>query len=75
MKIKIKKDNKNISLYLPLWLFSKKILSKYVENDEDFDYEKIKQFIKKTKAYIKENGHFNLIEIHDKDGTFVLIRL
>ena len=87
MKVIIKEstDKRGIRLHLPLALIKTRIFSKYLsEHNDDGNYdpeewkryrENIKQGYKVLKKYIKENGHFNLVEVYSNDGGIVLIRV
>lgn len=79
MRIKVinKEEKVKINLVLPNSLIKSKIIGssmqKYVgDNISKNIMKKIYQIIKE---YIKENGHFNLVEVDSKDGTFVKIVL
>lgn len=37
--------------------------------------DRLKTFYKCLKGVIKQNGHFNLVEVHSSDGTKVIIRI
>lgn len=87
MKVIIKEsaDKRGIRLHLPLAFIKTRIFSKYLsEHNDDGNYdpeelkhyrENIKQGYKVLKKYIKENGHFNLVEVYSNDGGIVLIRV
>lgn len=81
--IKSKKDGVRIRFRLPL-VFMKtrlflKIISSDKEKDEKYNNKERKAELKKAykgvKKYIKENGHFNLVEVKSADGDIVLIRV
>ena len=79
MRIKVisKEDKVKINLVLPNSLIKSKMVINSIEKygnvnlDKDIG-EKMYLIIKE---YIKENGHFNLVEVESKDGTYVKIRL
>ena len=87
MKIIIKEsaEKRGIRLHLPLAFIKTRMFSKYLakqNDDEDFDPEEwkryrenIKQAYKALKCYIKEKGHFDLVDVHSKDGEIVIIRV
>jgi hypothetical protein len=80
MRIKIinKEEKVRINLVLPNYFIKSKITSssikKYAGNDL-FSKNLMKKMYKVIKEYIKENGHFTLLEVESKDGTYVKIRL
>ena len=79
MRIKVinKEENVKINLVLPNSVIKSKIISssiqKYVGDNIPKDI--MKKIYQVIKEYIKENGHFNLVEVDSKDGTFVKIVL
>ena len=79
MKIKVinKEEKVKINLVLPNSVIKSKIIGssiqKYVGDNITKDI--MKKIYQVIKEYIKENGHFNLVEVDSKDGTFVKIVL
>ena len=79
MKIKVinKGEKVKITLVLPNSVIKTKIIGssiqKYVGDNITKDI--MKKIYQVIKEYIKENGHFNLVEVDSKDGTFVKIVL
>lgn len=75
MKLRIKSENKNIRLYLPnSFLKSKFILKKLLkEKYNDSLHITIKDCYKTLKQYVKQNGHFELVNIVTSDGDIVYI--
>ena len=79
MKIKVinKEEKVKINLVLPNFVIKTKIIGssiqKYVGDNITKDI--MKKIYQVIKEYIKENGHFNLVEVDSKDGTFVKIVL
>lgn len=79
MRIKVinKEEKVKINLVLPNSVIKSKIIGssiqKYVGDNITKDI--MKKIYQVIKEYIKENGHFNLVEVDSKDGTFVKIVL
>ena len=79
MRIKvINKEHKvKINLVLPNSVIKSKIIGssiqKYVGDNVPKDI--MKKIYHVVKEYVKENGHFNLVEVDSKDGTYVKIIL
>lgn len=85
MKIVIKTGNdkidkkRRITLVLPTFLIKSKIICKVISNnvDSEDEYLKIRYIIKTTykelRKYIKENGHFKLLEVKSDDGDVTII--
>ena len=40
----------------------------------DIDADIFRKMYKSLRSYIKENGHFNLVEVNSKDGNYIKIR-
>lgn len=83
MKISIrKKDNvfKRITVYLPLSIIKSRILWNIIVNyasGEEKENLKSIQFLvlecyKVLKKYVRENKHFNLVEVNNKDFKIVI---
>ena len=79
MRIKVisKEEKVKINLVLPTSLIkSKIILNKIKEySGVDLDINTFKNMYKVLKDYIKENGHFNLVEVITNDGEYIKIRV
>ena len=80
--IKSKKDGVRIHFHVPLVFMKTRLFLKTISSDEEKDekYNKerkaeLKKAYKGVKKYIKENGHFNLVEVKSADGDIVLIRV
>ena len=79
MKIKVinKEEKVKINLVLPNSVIKSKIIGssiqKYVGDNLTKDI--MKKIYPVIKEYIKYNGHFNLVEVDSKDGTYVKIIL
>lgn len=68
MKILIKGKGKvPFVIYIPNFLISPKLITKYISKDGDFNNEDILKLINITKSYVKENGHFTFIEVKSED--------
>ena len=79
MRIKVisKEDKVKINLVLPNSLIKSKMIINSIEKYGNVNLDKDigKKMYLIIKEYIKENGHFNLVEVESKDGTYVKIRL
>lgn len=91
MKIYIRynEDGKNhtIRLWLPLFILKQKWIYRAVSKNTDnknitLDNDGLNKLVdissiayKDLKKFIKENGHFNLVEVDATDGTKVVIRV
>ena len=79
MKIRVKnKDEKiNILLFFPLWVIKTKLVASLINNygKVDINKEDINNMYNIIKEYIKENGHFTMVEVETEDGTYVKIRV
>ncbi|MBQ9037391.1 MAG: hypothetical protein IJ115_08050 [Erysipelotrichaceae bacterium] len=72
-----------IKIVLPNSLMKSKLLWKIAESNSDWkDWETVRQYQPLMVAcydalnrYIKDNGHFNLVEVSQPDGTKVIISL
>ena len=78
--IKDKKERKNIVLYFPLSFIKmpfviKKLNSSNNVNLPEENKELLNEIYKVLKQFVKENGHFNLVEINGNNGDVVLIRI
>ena len=77
MKIRVvnKKDKVNIRLSFPSSILKTKLVTKNIfkNSKENIDKETISKMYKILKEYIKENGHFTLVEVVSKDGTYIKI--
>ena len=79
MKIKVinKEEKVKINLVLPNSVIKSKIISSSIQKyvGDNIPKDVMKKIYQVIKEYIKENGHFNLVEVDSKDGTFVKIVL
>ena len=79
MRIKVinKEDKVKINLVLPNSVIKSKIISSSIQKyvGDNIPKDVMKKIYQVIKEYIKENGHFNLVEVDSKDGTFVKIVL
>ena len=69
MKIVIKKKL-YFAFHLPLNGWILKVVAKEANDDID-----VKSLVKALKKYVKENGHFDLVNIVASDGTKIKIRI
>ena len=79
MRIKVisKEDKVKINLVLPNSVIKSKIIGSSIQKyiGDNITKDIMKKIYQVIKEYIKENGHFNLVEVDSKDGTYVKIRL
>ena len=79
MRIKVinKEEKIKINLVLPNSVIKSKIISSSIQKyvGDNISKDVMKKIYQVIKEYIKENGHFNLVEVDSKDGTFVKIVL
>ena len=79
MRIKVinKEENVKINLVLPNSVIKSKIISSSIQKyvGDNISKDVMKKIYQVIKEYIKENGHFNIVEVDSKDGTFVKIVL
>ena len=79
MRIKVinKEEKVKINLVLPNSVIKSKIISSSIQKyvGDNIPKDVMKKIYQVIKEYIKENGHFNLVEVDSKDGTFVKIVL
>lgn len=79
MRIKVisKEEKVRINLVLPTSLIKSKIILNKIKkySGVDLDINTFKNMYKVLKDYIKENGHFNLVEVITNDGEYIKIRV
>ena len=68
----IEKNKKIINLKLPNILFLNKITFKYIIKKVKIEPNFLKENLKYLKNYIKENGHFTLIEINSGEDKIII---
>lgn len=68
MTIIICSENGKKKRWIPTCLIKGKLATHFLEKEEKGQFEAfILPFYKELKKYIKENGHFTLVEINGKD--------
>ena len=85
MKILVKNKSgegpRRIALWVPLWLIKSRFICHLIANHAEVgmdgqDFHRcIREGYKALKAYVKANGHFNLVEVKSHDGTRVKIKI
>ena len=79
MRIKVisKEEKVKINIVLPTSLIKSKIILNKIKkySGVDLDINTFKNMYKVLKDYIKENGHFNLVEVITNDGEYIKIRV
>lgn len=78
--IKDKKERKNLVLYFPLSFIKMPFVIKKLNSSNNINLpqdnkELLNKIYKVLKQFVKENGHFNLMEINENNGDVVLIRI
>lgn len=72
-----------IKLSLPTSLLKWNVIWKFIirntdpdEREELIQYRQIvSECLEVLRQYVRENGHFNLVEVENEDGDYVLVRL
>ena len=78
MRIKVisPEEKVKINISIPNILIKSKLvlnsINKYAGVNIDSDI--FRKMYKSLRSYIKENGHFNLVEVNSKDGNYIKIR-
>ena len=78
MRIKVisPEEKVKINISIPTVLIKSRLvlnsINKYAGVDIDADI--FRKMYKSLRSYIKENGHFNLVEVNSKDGNYIKIR-
>lgn len=84
MRIVVRNKNgrpRFLALFLPLWTIKFKVFARGLANSKDISMEAdelhqtLKKAYKQIKQYVRENGHFYLVEVDTHDGTKVHIRV
>ena len=83
MKIQIrsKEGPRHLTLFLPLRFVKWKAFAKAIAKDDNVQcdpkvlHEMFKQAYSLLKSYVKENGHFYLVDVQSGDGDTVRIRI
>ncbi len=77
MVLSIQSDDTNLKLWLPTFIIKAKFFFKLIsKSDETKEMIKMTSTLyKNIKQYTKKYGHFNLVEIIDKDGSLITIRV
>ena len=80
--IKSKQSHKRLVLRFPLSFIKTQFAMKMFEEKGKNHIEDKKELkknlnivIKQIRTYIRENGHFNLVEVHSSDGENIIIRV
>ena len=74
-------DGPKIRLWIPTGAMKWRVIYRALEKRSkgSFDFAslgaKMPALVKELRRYVRRHGHFNLIEVRDKDGTYVLIRV
>ena len=84
MKIEVRTPGLSfpIKISFPLGMARSKLIWKVIENSDAKEREKILKYrplfiscLDELSDYVKENGHFDLVDVEEPDGTRVLIRI
>lgn len=75
MIVNIRVEKLKFKLFLPTSLLKSRFIVKRITGSEN-DSLYIKNLYRTIKKYIKENGHFTLLELRDgQDNTYITIRV
>ena len=79
MKIYIKNnDGFNLKLWLPTSFLKRKFMMKFITQNADISEQinaLLPRFYNELKKFIKQNGHFTLVDITSADGEKVMIKI
>ena len=85
MKIIISSERFRFAQHLPIWFIKTRYTAKKIlenSNDKEIDsseiaklQKQIKSIYKFLKKFVRENGHFTLIDVEEKSGDKVLIKI
>lgn len=74
MKLKIRSESKNLTLWLPTFILKMKFLRRFVNDEKTRKFlECMPKVYKELKKYIKSQGHFVLVDVMSSDGEGVQI--
>lgn len=72
MHIHIRGKRLGVHLWAPLAIFKlRSVRERFFQSDK----KQVKKFLQIVKAYIKENGHFTLLNIRDQNGMQIKIKI
>ena len=72
MKITVKQNKVKFNLYFPLFFLKSAAFTNLITKNEEIQIS-FKPYYRILKKYIKENGHFTLIDVADSEGNIVTI--
>lgn len=79
MRIKVisSEDKVRVNLLVPTSLIKSPIVINSIKKYSgiEIDPKIFKNMYRVLKEYIKENGHFNLVEVNSKEGDYIKIRV
>ena len=79
MKIYIKSnDGFNLKLWLPTSFLKRKFMMKFIIKNSNFSEQinaLLPRFYDELKKFIKQNGHFILVDITSADGENIMIKI
>ena len=71
MKITVKQNKVKFSLYFPLFFLKSAEFTNLITKNEEIQIS-FKPYYRILKKYIKENGHFDIIEIESKEAKITI---
>lgn len=71
MKITVKQNKVKFSLYFPLFFLKSAAFTNLITKNEEIQIS-FKPYYRILKKYIKENGHFDIIEIESKEAKITI---
>ena len=73
MKVKIKIKIVPVVIWLPNGIIKSRFVLRLMKMEEYYDI--VDLFLFEIKKYLKENGHFNLVEIETEDNVKIVIKV
>lgn len=71
MKITVKQNKVKFNLYFPLFFLKSAAFTNLITKNEEIQIS-FKPYYRILKKYIKENGHFDIIEIESKEAKITI---
>lgn len=73
MIISVRAEKTRIKLWVPLWLLKCYPFAQRFVQMEDFSPQMVKDVYVAIKQYVRQNGHFVLVDVHAASGEKVKI--
>ena len=71
MKITVKQNKVKFNLYFPLFFLKSAAFTNLITKNEEIQIS-FKPYYRVLKKYVKENGHFDIIEIESKEAKITI---